>query len=206
MSKIHALQAQERLRTGTGGARELRRNSMIPAIIYGLEKPQVMISLPYKELTLEYRKQGFLSHMFDISVGKNKYRVIPKEIQLHPVTDEIEHMDFMHVDQHHKIKVTISLHFENENKSPGIKQGGVLNIARHELDVYCFPDNIPESIIIDVAELNIGDSIHLKDLKLLEGVETKLDPDTTIATMSGAQKEQETEVAADEVAPAGSEK
>ncbi len=189
MSKIHALQAEERQISGTGQARELRRNSKIPAIIYGAGKPQVMISLPYKELTLEYRKQGFLSHMFDISVGKTKYRVIPKEIQLHPVTDEIEHIDFMHIDKNSKIKVTISLHVENEEKCPGIKHGGVLNVARHDLEVYCLPDNIPESINIDVSGLNIGETIHLKDIALPEGVETKLDLDTTIAAVLGAQKE-----------------
>ena len=201
MSKTHALQAESRAATGTGEARALRRNSMVPAIIYGSGKPQVAISLPRKEINLEYRKQGFLSHVFDISVGKNKYKAIPKAIQLHPVTDEIEHIDFMHVDKGSSIKVVVSLHIENEEKCPGIKQGGVLNIARHDLEIYCLPDNIPESIHVDVAGLNIGESIHLKDLILPNGIETKLDLDTTIAAVLGAAKE-EVEETAEEAADA----
>lgn len=192
MSKIYALQGQERLTMGTGHAREVRRNKMVPAIIYGAGKPQVMLSIPAKELTMEYHKQGFLSHMFDISVGKNKYRVIPKEVQIHPVTDEIKHMDFMHVDKDTQIKVTVSIHITNEDKCRGIKQGGLLNVTRHDLEIYCLPDNIPESINIDVSDLNIGDNIHLKDLKLPEGIECKLDEFTTIVTIVAAKKAEET--------------
>ncbi len=191
MSKIYALQGQERLTMGTGHAREVRRNKMVPAIIYGAGKPQVMLSLPAKELSMEYHKQGFLSHMFDISVGKNKYRVIPKEVQLHPVTDDIKHMDFMHVDKDTKIKVTVSVHIANEEKCPGIKQDGLLNVARHDLEIYCLPDNIPEGITIDISDLNIGDNIHLKDVKLPEGVECKLDEYTTIVAIVSAKKTEE---------------
>lgn len=188
MSKIRALQGQERLTTGTGHSREMRRNSMVPAIIYGAGKPQVMLSLPAKELTLEYHKQGFLSHMFDISVGKNKYRVIPKEAQLHPVTDAIRHIDFMHIDKNTKIKVTVSVHISNEEKCPGLKQGGLLNVARHDLEIFCLPDNIPESINVDITGLTVGETIHLKDIALPEGVETKLDLDTTIVAIVAAKK------------------
>lgn len=204
MSKIHVLQAEERAATGTGEARAIRRNAMVPAIIYGSGKPQVAVSLPRKELTLEYRKQGFLSHIFEINLGKAKYKVLPKAIQLHPVTDEIEHMDFMHVNQNDKVKVIVSLHIENEEKCPGVKHGGVLNVARHDLEVYCLPDNIPESITIDVSELNIGQNIHLGDIKLPNGVETKLAADTTIAAVLGAAKEVEesSEEAATEAASA----
>lgn len=191
MSKIHSLDAEERLRVGTGGARAVRMNNMVPAIIYGGGKEQVLIALPYKELTLEYRKQGFLSHMFDIKVGNNKYRVLPKAIQLHPVTDEIEHMDFVHVDLNQKINVTVTLHFINESKCLGIKAGGILNIARHNLEVYCLPDNIPEFIEIDIENLVSGQSIHLSDVKLPEGIETKMDLDTTVAALVAAKSSSE---------------
>lgn len=193
MSRIYALKAEERTKLGTGGARELRRNSMVPAIIYGLGKPQVFIALSYKELNLEFKKQGFLSHMFDISVGKEKYRAIPKSFQLHPVTDEIEHIDFMHVDKQHKINVVVSIHIENESKCAAIKQGGILNIARHELEIHCLPDNIPEAISIDISELAIGHSIHLKDIILPAGVETKLDPETSIVAVLSAKSEADEE-------------
>ena len=201
MSKTHSLEAAERVVTGTGGARELRRNSMVPAIIYGAGKPQVMISLPHKELTLEYHKKGFLSHMFDIKVGKHTYTALPKEIQLHPVTDEIEHMDFIHVDLENKMKVHVTLHFTNENKCPGIKSGGTLNIARHDIELYCLPSDIPESIDIDVQDLVIGQSIHISDITLPKNVETKLDPTLTVAALVAAKvviEEEEGDAATEE--------
>ena len=183
MSNIHSLQAEDRNVMGTGSARAIRRRSMVPATIYGAGKAQVMLALPLKELTLEYRKQGFLSHMFDIQVGKDKYRVLPKAIQLHPVTDQIEHMDFIHIDKNTKVKANVSIHFINEAKCPGVKQGGVLTIARHNLEIYSLPDSIPESIEIDVINLNVGQSIHVSDVVLPKGVETKLDPAITIAAI-----------------------
>lgn len=187
MSTIRILEAEERVKVGTGSARELRRNKMVPAIVYGEGKPQVMIALPYKELTLEYRKQGFMSHMFDIKVGKHKYRALPKAIQLHPVTDEIEHVDFLHVDLDHKIKVSVVIHFTNESKCHGIKMGGLLNVAKHDIEVYCLPDNIPEHIEVDIENLSIGQSIHISDLKLPKGVETKMDGSITVATVVAAK-------------------
>ncbi len=201
MSNIHSLQAEDRNVMGTGSARAIRRRSMVPATIYGAGKAQVMLALPLKELTLEYRKQGFLSHMFDIQVGKDKYRVLPKAIQLHPVTDQIEHMDFIHIDKNTKVKANVSIHFINEAKCPGVKQGGVLTIARHNLEIYSLPDSIPESIEIDVINLNVGQSIHVSDVVLPKGVETKLDPAITIAAIvvgkvEGESAEEETTPAA----------
>jgi large subunit ribosomal protein L25 len=187
MSKIHLLKAEERLSVGTGPSRELRRNKLVPATIYGAGKSQVLLSLPEKELNLEYRKQGFLSHMFDIEVAGKKYRALPKEVQLHPVTDEIEHIDFMHIDANKPIKANVALHFINEAKCPGIKQGGVLNVVRHSLEIYCLPDNIPESIEFDAGDLGIGQSVHVKDLELPKNVETKMDLNVTIAAIVGGK-------------------
>ncbi len=184
MLQTYSLKAEKRENVGTGAARELRRRNMVPGIIYGANKEPVMIAVPAKELKMHYFKQGFLSHMFDIEIDSNKkYCALPKEIQLHPVTDEIEHIDFMHVDEKAPIKINVALHFVNEAKCVGLKQGGVLNAIRHSLEVYCLPSNIPESIDIDIAELTIGQSIHIKDLALPQGIETKLDQDVTIATI-----------------------
>lgn len=205
MSKIHVLEAEERTVLGTGGAREIRRNDKVPAIIYGAGKPQVMIALPYKEITMEYRKQGFLSHMFDIKVGKNKYRALPKAIQLHPVTDEIEHLDFIHVDLDHKIKVSVTVHFVNEAKCQAIKSGGILNIARHDIEVYCLPDNIPEAIEVDVEHLTIGQSIHISDIVLPKDVETKMDASITVAALVAAKVVVEETATEDGSAPATAE-
>lgn len=183
MLKTHLLEAAERVAIGTGGARDLRRRNMVPGIIYGAGKPQVMIALPYKELNIEYHKNGFLSHMFDIKVGKHTYKALPKEIQVHPVTDEIEHIDFIHVNLDTKIKVHVTLHFINESKCAGIKAGGILNVARHDIELYCLPGDIPESIDVDIKDLAVGQSIHISDIVLPKNVETKLDPALTVVAL-----------------------
>jgi large subunit ribosomal protein L25 len=183
MSKAHILKAEARTSIGTGPTRELRRRNMVPAIIYGADKEQVMLAIPSKELNMEYQKNGFLSHMFDLEIDKKKHRALPKEIQLHPVTDEILHIDFVHVDEKQEMKASVILHFINESKCAAIKQGGRFNAIRHSLEIHCLPKNIPENIEIDIAELSIGQSIHVKDLTLPKGVATKIDPNTTIATL-----------------------
>jgi large subunit ribosomal protein L25 len=183
MSKAHILKAEARTSMGTGPTRELRRRNMVPAIIYGAGKAQVMLAIPSKELKIEYNKNGFLSHMFDIEIDKQKHRALPKDIQLHPVTDEIMHMDFVHVNENQEMKASVILHFINESKCVAIKQGGRFNAVRHSLEVHCLPNNIPENIEIDIADLTLGQSIHVRDLTLPKGVETKVDPDATIATL-----------------------
>lgn len=198
MLNTYSLKAEERQNIGTGPTRDLRRKGFTPGIIYGAGKPSVMIAVSSKELTQHYHKQGFLSHMFDIEMGKHKYRAIPKSIQLHPVTDEIEHIDFMHINEKDKIKINVTLHFINEAKCPGIKQGGILNVARHSIEVYCLPNNIPEHIEIDMADLHINQNIHIGDLKLPKGVETKLSSDTSIANIAPGKKSAEATTTASE--------
>lgn len=183
MLNIHSLKAEERTALGTGPTRELRNKNMVPAIIYGAGKEQALFSISKKELTIEYKKQGFMSHMFDIEIGKKKHRALPKSIQLHPVTDEITHIDFIHVNENEKMKINITLHFINEDACHGIKQGGVLNVVRHDLEVYCLPKNIPGNIEVDIANLILGQSLHVSDITLPKGVETKADLGTTIATL-----------------------
>lgn len=183
MLQTISLKAEERAATGTGATRELRRRKMVPAVVYGAGKQQVLFSLPQKELNIEYHKHGFMSHMFDIEIGKKVYRALPKEVQLHPVYDTIEHIDFMHVNEHDKIKINIAINFVDEDKCTGIKQGGTLNVVRHDLEVFCLASDIPENITISLANLTAGQSIHISDIKLPKGVETKLDSSTTIATI-----------------------
>lgn len=209
MANTYSLKAEERDSVGTGSARALRRNNTVPAIIYGAGKQQILCAVSQKEITMQYHKNGFMSHMFDIEVGKKKYRALPKSVQLHPVTDNILHVDFVHVDAKEKIKINVTLHFINEDKCPGIKQGGVLNIVRHDLEIYCLPSNIPESINIDVANLAIGQNIHVRDIALPEGVETKVDLDVTVAAMASgkiAVEETPAEEAVAAAAPAETDK
>lgn len=195
MSKILSLNAEARHETGTGPTRALRRKGLIPAIIYGGKQKEVLLSLPEKQTRIEFHKQGFLSHIFDIHVGEAKYRAIPKSFQLHPVTDEIEHLDFIHVNENEKIKTIVILHFSNEQKCPGIKLGGHLNIIRHNLEIFALPSAIPEQINIDLENLNICDTIHVKDLSLPKGVETKIDPNATILTIVNSSSDNDKETA-----------
>ena len=197
MSRIVALEAQERSLVGKGAARALRRSDFIPAIIYGGGKNEVMISLPKKEISLLYNKHGFFSHLYEVTVGKNKFKVIPKDVQLNAVTDFIEHIDFIHVDASAKVTVHVELNFTNKAKCVGIKRGGILNIPHMSIDLLCDPLHIPETLEVDIANLDIGDAIHVKDLKLPKGVEAVAADSYTVCGIVGATAEVEEDTVAD---------
>lgn len=200
MSKIVALSGEERDNLGTGAARALRRENFIPAIIYGGGKKEVMLSLPKKEMSMLYDAHGFFSHLYEISVGGHKYRVIPKHVQLHPVNDRIEHIDFVHVAAGSKVKIPVEIEFINKDKSVGIKAGGILSAAHMHVDLLCDPVHIPEVIEVDVLNLEIGSVIHAGDLTLPKNVELAVPADHTICTMAHPSKVVEEE----EVPQAGS--
>ena len=208
MSKIVALSGEERSNLGTGAARALRRENFIPAIIYGGGKKEVMLSLPKKELSMLYDAHGFFSHLYEISVGGHKYRVIPKHVQLHPVNDRIEHIDFVHVAAGSKVKVPVEIEFINKDKSAGIKAGGILSAAHMHVDLLCDPAHIPEMIEVDVVNLELGSVVHAGDLKLPKHVELAVPADYTICTMAHPSKavEEAPQAAAEEGGAAEGEK
>lgn len=178
--------AEERKTTGTGGARAVRNEGSVPINLYGKDFAPVNLSVNSKELELAYRKGGFFNHLVSLTVGGKEYFALPKDIQQHPVTDRIEHADFLKVDEKSKITVQIPVKFKNMERSIGIKRGGVLNVVRHEVGVICSPDNIPSSIDIDLLEININQSIHISAIKLPEGVTPEITSrDFTIATIAG---------------------
>ncbi|AIL65791.1 Ribosomal protein L25 [Rickettsiales bacterium Ac37b] len=185
MSTILPLSAEARERLGKGGSRTLRRLGKIPAVIYGQNKENIHFSLNEKEINSYYYKGNFTTNLFYIELNKNKYQVLPKLVQLHPVTDRIEHVDFIHVSENAEVKVVISLHFVGEDKCIGIKRGGILNIITHNIEVMCHPSKIPHSLEVNVAELDIGRSLHLTDVALPEGVRTVTERSVTIATIIG---------------------
>ncbi|SNZ20880.1 50S ribosomal protein L25/general stress protein Ctc [Cohaesibacter gelatinilyticus] len=177
--------AERRERAGKGAARALRRAGRVPAVIYGDKKDPVSISLPYKETELQIQKGGFLSHILTIDVDGEKTRVIPRDYQLDVVRDFPMHVDFLRVSKSTKITVGVHVNFINEETSPGLKRGGALNIVRREVEVECPALEIPESITVDLAEADIGDSIHVSAVKLPAGVNpTITDRDFTIATIA----------------------
>jgi len=209
MSRIVALSGEERSNLGTGASRALRRENFIPAIIYGGGKKEVMFSLPKKELSMLYEAHGFYSHLYEIKVGTHKFKAIPKHVQLHPVNDRIEHIDFIHVAEGSKVKVPVEIEFINKDTSVGVKAGGILSAAHMHIELMCDQAHIPEMIEIDVAHLELGSVIHASDLKLPPHVELAVSGDHTICTMAHPSKavaeDEATSVNADEAKDASSD-
>ncbi len=190
MKTAIAFTGESRENLGKGAARTLRREGRIPAILYGRGSEPLNITLPEKEIQIAYRKGGFFSKIVSIDTGKGPQYALPKDIQLHPVTDRIEHADFLRVDEDSEITVKVRVRFRNQDRCIGIKRGGVLNVVRHDIGLVCKPAAIPESIEIDLLNANIGDSIHISHISLPEGVRPEIrDRDFTIATIAGRSKQ-----------------
>ncbi len=195
--------AENRERTGKGGARALRRDGKVPAIVYAKGEQPINLAISEKELKIAYHKGSFFSKIVSIDAAGKSFQALPKDIQLHPVTDRIEHVDFMKVDDSSEIHVLVPVRFLNQDRSIGLKRGGVLNIVRHELELVCTPNNIPAAIEIDVANINIGESIHISHVVLPEKVRPSItDRDFTIATIAGRSSKDDSDGAGDAAAAA----
>ena len=185
MSDSYELEAQLRERAGKGAARELRRNHMVPAVIYGNKEDPISIALPSKELTTKIHGGGFMTTIATIKVGGQSHQVLPRDYQLHPVRDTIQHVDFLRISRNTIVTVEIPVHFENEDECEGLTRGGVLNIVRHTVEVNCPANSIPDSFTVDLKGYDLGDSINISSVALPEGVEpTITDRDFTIATIA----------------------
>lgn len=211
MADILKLAAEPKQRAGKGAARAERRAGRVPAVIYGAKKDPVMITLEPRDLQRELTGGSFFSTIYDVGVeGKNE-RVLPRDLQLHPVTDRPMHVDFLRVSATTKVTVEVPVIFVNDDNVPGIKRGGLLNVVRYAVEVSCNADSIPGEFQIDLEALNldIGDSVHASDLSLPEGVElTITDRDFTIATIAAptvVAEESEGEEAAEGEAPGAPE-
>lgn len=184
MANATELSAQTRDRVGKGAARALRREGLIPAVIYGDKQPPLSIAISYKDAHKRIYDGGFLSHVMTVDVAGEKHRVIPRDYQLDPVRDTPLHVDFLRVGAGTKLNVQVHVSFENEEASPGLKRGGVLNIVHHTIDLTCPADSIPDHITIDLSGLDIGDTVHASSVKLPEGVSFhNHEEDMTIATI-----------------------
>ena len=184
MSTIATLSARARDRAGKGSARAARREGLVPAVIYGDKKDPFTIVVTLRDLE-KLLKPGFFSHLIDIEVAGEKHRVLPRDLQQHPVSDRALHVDFLRVSATSELTVEVPVEFINDEASPGLRRGGVLNVVRHDVEVYCLADNIPEKITIDLAGLQIGDSVHISAVKLPDGVRPTIeDRDFTIATIA----------------------
>ena len=185
MAQAATMSVELRERAGKGAARATRRAGRVPAVIYGNKQDPVMISLEPVELMRQLKGPGFFSRVYELEAGGEKYRVLPRDLQLHPVTDRPLHVDFMRFSAKTRLNIEVSVVFENEEECPGLRQGGVLNIVRHTVELLCSPDHIPESLIVDLSGLDVGDSVHISSIKLPGDVKlTITDRDFTIATIA----------------------
>ncbi len=197
MSDVVDLPANARENSGKGAARAVRRAGYVPAVIYGNKQEPLMVSVDPKTLLMELTKTGFFTKLVDIRVNGETHRVLPRDVQFHPVTDEPIHVDFLRVLAGTEITVAVPVIFINEGESPGIKRGGVLNVVRHEIDLVCTAENIPQAITIDLTGLEIGDSLHIGEVTLPEGVKPAVaDRDFTIATVAAPTVKAEEDTAA----------
>ncbi|MCT8971941.1 50S ribosomal protein L25/general stress protein Ctc [Microbaculum marinisediminis] len=205
MSATVSLKAAARERVGKGAARAERRAGRIPAVIYGGKESATPITLDHKEIALKIKGGHFLTTVFEIDVDGKKVRALPRDFQLDPVKDFPVHVDFLRLTKGATIAVEIPVNFVNEEESPGIKRGGVLNVVRHEIEVNAPADAIPDEIVADLTGLDIGDSLHISAIALPEGVTpTITDRDFTVATVAApAALKSEEEAAAEEGAEEG---
>jgi large subunit ribosomal protein L25 len=191
MSKIVQLKAVARGRA----SRAVRREGLVPGVVYGDKKEAQIITLNYRELEPHIQTGRFMSTLVDLEVDGQTVRAIPRDIQFEPVRDFIVHVDFLRLGKASRIAVDIPVHFKGQEASPGIKLGGSLNIVSHSLSLYCSADFIPDEIMVDVAGMQIGQSIHVSNITLPEGVSLVSRDDLTLCTISAQAKEEVVEEA-----------
>lgn len=185
-----------RERAGKGVARSLRREGRIPAVIYGDNQEPVKISLPMNETNVQYYRGHMFTNLCDLTVDGKKHLVLARDVQLHPVSDVVEHVDFLRVSAKTKIAVMIPVHFINEDQCPSLDQKGTLNVVRHEIELWCEAGNIPEAVEVDIAGKEHGDAVKVSSAKLPKGVKPVItNRDFTIATLVAPKTTADEEVA-----------
>ncbi|KPF65148.1 50S ribosomal protein L25/general stress protein Ctc [Porphyrobacter sp. AAP60] len=206
MSDALNLPAEARERAGKGASRAIRREGRTPAVIYGGKEEPTMIHVEQKELVKLLNTGHFMNSIVNIEIGGKTVRTLPKDVAFHPVTDRPVHVDFLRMTGDSLVQVQVPVMFVNEDASPGLKKGGVLNVVRHELDLICPNASIPEEIQVDVTGKDVGDSIHISDVTLPKGVKSAItDRDFTIATLVAPSALKSSGTEAGEEAAAGEE-
>lgn len=185
-TKHYAMSATKRERAGKGVARALRRDKQTPAVIYGDNKDPVTITIPTKEANLEYNRGHMFTTLCDMDVEGEKHMLLARDVQLHPVTDNVLHVDFLRVNDKTTITVAVQVHFINQEDCPAIKAKGVLNINRFEVDIVCKATAIPDAIEVDMAgRFEIGDSIKISHANMPQGAKPAIsDRDFTLAAIA----------------------
>ena len=184
MSDTLNLPAETRERAGKGASRVLRREGRVPAVIYGGKEEPLSIHVEAKELVRLLGTGHFMNSIVEIEVGGKTVRTLPKDVAFHPVKDRPLHVDFLRLAANATVHVNVPVVFANEEASPGLKRGGVLNVVRHELELVCDANSIPDEVVVDVTGADVGDSIHISAVTLPKGTQSAItDRDFTIATI-----------------------
>ena len=192
------LNVEVRERTGGGGARQARRDALVPGVLYGGSLDPVAISAPAKEFRKALYTGKLLGHLITLKYGEETQPVIAKAVQFHPVTDVPVHFDLYRVDESLPVKIAIAVAFKNHEESPGLKRGGALNIARHEVELMCPMNSIPEELMFDLTGLDIGDAVRISAASLPKGVTPVIhDRDFVIATVTGTSAQASADAAAE---------
>jgi len=200
MSEQLTLPAETRERAGKGASRALRRDGRVPCVIYGDKKEPVAFHVEEKLLTKMLSTGHFMNSVIMIDIKGTPNRTLPKDVQFHPVSSRPIHVDFLRIGEHSQVHVNVPVRFDNEEDSPGLKRGGVLNVIQHDLELICDAAEIPDEIHIDLTGLDIGDSIHISQVELPKGSKSAIeDRDFTVATVvaPSAMKAEEAEEAAE---------
>jgi large subunit ribosomal protein L25 len=209
MSEQLTLSAETRDRAGKGASRAMRRTGRVPAVIYGEKQEPLKVHVEEKALAKMLSTGHFMNSVVMVEVGGEANRTLPKDVQFHPVTDRPMHVDFLRIGEHSQVYVNVPVRFINEEESPGLKRGGVLNAVRHDLELVCDASKIPDDIVIDLTGLDIGDSIHLESIRIPEGCQAATDDlSITVATIvapSAMKQEEEQAAPAADVPTVGEE-
>jgi large subunit ribosomal protein L25 len=189
MQDSFVVNAEERTDLGKGASRRLRRAKLVPGIVYGAGKDPQAISLSTNELDQHLNNEAFYSHVLNLKLGGKSQKVIIKDLQRHPFKPTVLHIDFLRVSAKQKLQTNVPLHFLNEDSAPAVKEGGVVGRIMNEVEISCLPKDLPEYIEVDLAGLALGESIHLSELQLPEGVELVAfmqedAPDQTVVTIN----------------------
>ena len=171
MQQQFEIKAHSRAQSNSNANRRLRRAGQVPAVVYGGSRPSVLLSLDHNELTRHLENEAFYSHILTLKTKGKSEKVILRDIQRHPSKAQVLHIDFFRISEDQQIKVHVPLHFINEDTCTGVKQkGGIISHMQTDVEVACLPKDLPEYLEVDVADLDLGHSLHLSDLKLPEGI------------------------------------
>ena len=182
MSDVFEVAAQPRTDTGKGASRRLRRTGLVPGIVYGGNAEPMMISVRHNELERQLDYEAFYSSLLDLQLEGESTKVVLKDLQRHPAKPFLLHVDFLRVSRDEKLRLTIPIHFLNEDGCPGVKAGGTVSHNITEIEVSCLPADLPEYLSVDMAGMDVGDVVHVAELQLPPNVELthSIEPETPV--------------------------